>query len=188
MKTCSILAFLLASLPLLAQDMPKPTAEHQKLAACAGTWDAVLATTGPDGKAVQANGVSVMKMSLGGFWLVDDYSMAEFMGGPFQGHGITGYDPTKGKYVTTWVDSMTPSMLVMEGNYDKDGKVLTMTGTGIGMDNKPAKYRNVSTWKSADTMVFEMFITGTDGKETSVMTITYTRRGAKAEDAKAPKK
>ena len=188
MKIRSLLSFLFATLPLLAQDAVKPTAEHQKLAACAGTWDAVMSMAGPDGKATETKGVSVTKLACGGLWLVDDFTMPEFMGAPFAGHGITGYDTAKGKYVGTWVDSMTTSVMSTEGNYDKAGKVLTMTGMGTGQDGKPAKHRLVTTWKNADTFVFEMFVTGSDGKEGSMMTITYTRRMAKAEDANAGKK
>jgi hypothetical protein len=75
---------------------------------------------------------------------------------------------------------MLPSALVLEGNYDASGKVLTMIGMGVGHDGKPAKYRNVTTWTGPDTYVFEMFITGSDGKEVSGLKMTYTRRPAKA--------
>jgi len=188
MKLPSLVSFLFAALPLLAQVPTPPTAEHQKLAASAGTWDVLMETVGEDGKPVQGKGTSTQRLGCGGLWLLDDFTSANFMGGPFDGHGVTGYDPAKGKYVLTWVDSWTTSLMFMEGSYDKDGKVLTMTGTGVGMDNKPAKYRHVTTWKNADSFVFEMFVTGADGKEAQMMTITYTRRAAKPEDAKAGKK
>jgi len=180
MKHRSLLVAFLVSLPLFAQDgqMPQPGPEHQKLHAHAGTWDAVIESTGPDGKPSKSLGVSEMKMALGGFWLVDDFT-AEFMGMQFQGHGLTGYDPVKGKYVATWVDSMSPSLLVLEGSYDKDGKVLTMSGPCTGMDGKPAQCRTVSTSVDANTMVFEMYMTGGDGTEALGMKITYTRRAAK---------
>lgn len=147
-----------------------------------------MSMAGEDGKAMQSKGVSVVKLACGGFWLFDDFSLPDFMGGPFSGHGVTGYDPAKDKYVGTWVDSMTTSIMSIEGSYDKAGKVLTMTGMGTGQDGKPTKNRLVTTWNTADSFVFEMFVTGADGKEASIMTITYTRRAAKAEDAKAGKK
>ncbi len=187
MKLLTTLLCLFTALPLLAQDMPKPGEQHQKLALQAGTWDAVLEVVGPDGKAATSKGVSEMKMALGGFWLVDDFA-AEMMGTPFQGHGLTGYDPNKGKYVQSWADSTAPMLMVLEGSYDKAGKVLTMTGMGPGMDGKPAHYRNVTTWKDANSFVFEIFVTGADGAEAPMLKITYTRRAAKASDAKAPAK
>lgn len=175
----------LTTLPLAAQDqgMPQPGPEHQKLAAFAGTWDATIESSGPDGQASTSKGVSEMKLGFGGFWLTDDFQ-AEFMGMKFQGHGFTGYDPSKGKYVATWIDSMSPSMMTMEGTFDKDGKVLTMQGKGMGMDGKPAEFRNVHTWTDANTMVFEMFQIGEGGKAMPMMKITYVRRAAKVAPGK----
>lgn len=188
MKIASALVFLFTSLPLVAQEAVKPTAEHQKLAATAGTWDAVMSMAGEGGKAMEFKGVSVAKIACGGLWLLEDFMLPDFMGAPYHGHGTTGYDAAKGKYVSTWVDSMTTSISSFEGNYDAAGKVLTMTGTSMGPDGKPAKHRLVTTWNSADQYVFAMFITGADGNEAAVMTITYTRRAAKVGDQKAPTK
>lgn len=188
MKLLSSLTFLFAVLPLAAQDMPKPGAEHQKLAARAGTWDAVMSMTGEDGKAVESKGTSVVKVACLGMWVTEDFSMPEFMGAPFEGHGVTGYDTAKGKYVGTWCDSMATAYMALEGGYDASGKVFTLTGMGPGPDGAALKHRMVTTWHSADKYVFEMFVTGANGKEMQVMTITYTRRAAKAADSKAPAK
>ncbi|HEX6811692.1 MAG TPA: DUF1579 domain-containing protein [Planctomycetota bacterium] len=185
LRLFSVVVSLLAStsMPLAAQDLPQPGPEHKKFAASAGTWDAVLESVDHEGKPSKSKGVSEAKVTMGGLWLVEDFT-ADFGGMPFQGHGVTGFDVSKGKYVTTWVDSMLTSFLVLEGNFDKDGKILTMTGMGVGNDGQPAKYRNVFTWKSADSYVFEMFLTGKDGKEMPALKITYTRRAAKADGAK----
>lgn len=178
--TLPLLALLLAPLSaaLSAQDA-KPGAEHQKLAAKAGTWNAALEMMGPDGQPMRSKGTSTMTMGCGGLWLIDDFH-AELGGAPFHGHGMTGYDPAKGKYVGTWVDSMSTSLLTMEGGYDKTGKVLTMTGMAPGMDGKPVSTRYVTTHQDANTDVFEMFMPGPDGKEMKVLTITYTRAAAGA--------
>jgi Protein of unknown function (DUF1579) len=160
----------LLAVPLFAQDMPKPGPEHQKLHAHAGTWDAAI-----DAMGEQSKGVSVAKVELGGFWLVDHFT-ADFGGMAFEGRGFTGYDPIKGKYVGTWCDSFSPSMMVLEGSYDAAGKMLTMSGMGVGQDGKPAMHRMVTTLTGANTMTFEMFVTGADGTEAPMMKITYTRR------------
>ena len=34
----------------------------------------------------------------------------------FHGQGQTGYDPNKKKYVGTWVDSISPTIMIMEGD------------------------------------------------------------------------
>jgi hypothetical protein len=181
MKTQAILTLLLASFlsPLLAQAPTEPGPEHKKLATRVGTWDAVLETTGPDGQTSKSKGVATMTMACGGLWLVEDFH-GDFGGMKFHGHGLTGYDPAKGKYVGTWVDSMTPMLMLVEGSFDKDGKVMTSTSMMPGEDGKPVKTRMVSTSKDANTTVFEMFVPGPDGKEQKAMTITYTRRAEKA--------
>ena len=188
MKILPTLTLLFAVLPLAAQDAPKPTAEHQKLAASVGTWDAVLSTTGEDGKAIESKGTSVQKLACGGLWLIDEFSVPDFLGmGPFEGHGVTGYDPKKGKYIGTWVDTMLTTFMQLEGSFDKTGKVLTMEGMGPGPDGNALKHKLVTTWHSADKYVFEMFVVG-NGNEQKTLTITYTRRAAKASDSKAPAK
>ena len=178
---CLLPLFLLA--PLSAQEPPKPGPQHQKLAAHAGTWDAAIEMMGPDGKMMPSKGASVQTMGPGGFWLLDDF-VADLGGQPFHGKGATGFDPLKGKYVGTWIDSMSPSLLVLEGDFDASGKVLTMTGTAPGFDGKPAKYRMVTTFVDAKTMRFEMFVAGEDGKEMKMLSIAYTRR---ADDGGKPK-
>ena len=56
---------------------------------------------------------------------------------PFVGHGTTGFDPATGKYVGTWIDSWSPTVMHLEGSCDASGKVLTMTGMAPGPDCKP---------------------------------------------------
>lgn len=170
-------ALLLAIAPLTAQAMPRPQAEHQKLAQSVGTWDATIETIGMDGKLHGSKGVSVQKVGPGGFWILDDFR-GEMNGTQFTGHGALGYDPQKKVYVQSWV-SMTPMLMVFTGTFDKAGKVLTMTGEGPGLDGTPIKLKSVTTWTSADSMTFEMFVVMPDGEDQKTMTITYTRRAEK---------
>ena len=164
------------TIPLFAQEPPKPGPEHQRLMNEVGTWDAVVEMMSEDGKPTKDTAVSEIT-AIGGFWVVDDFK-GSIAGGPFHGHGTTGYDPAKGKYVGTWIDSMSPSVMAMEGTYDAAKKALTMTGMGPGPDGKALLHRMVTTEKDANTRVFEMFVSG-EGKEMKIMTITYTRRAQK---------
>lgn len=179
-------ALLPAINPLAAQEMPKPQAEHQKLAQSVGTWDATIETMGVDGKLHNSKGVSVQKMGPGGFWLIDDFQ-GEMNGSQFTGHGALGYDPQKKVYVQSWV-SMAPLLMVFTGTFDKTGKVLTMTGDGPGMDGTRIKMKNVTTWTSTDSMTCEVFVVMPDGTETKSMTLTYTRRAEKQAEQPDAKK
>src|SRR5262249_33563823 len=155
---------------LVSQEPPKPGPEMDKLKNLVGTWDASVKMTGSEAK-----GTVTYKIDLGGLWLVSNFE-GEFGGQKFQGHGMDSYDSSKKKYVSIWIDSMSTSPLISEGTFDKDGKVLTMTGEGPGPDGKPAKFKSVSNEKDKDTIIFTMYMVPKDGKEQEMMTITYKRK------------
>jgi len=189
MRICLLPVFCslaLLAAPLAAQEMPKPGPEHQRLAKEVGTWDAVVESVGMDGKPEKSKGENVTT-AMSGFWIVDSFA-GSFAGAPFLGHGVLGYDQVKKKYVQSWVDSMSPILMVFEGSFDKDGKVLTMTGTGPSAGGKPVAMRTVTTWKDDNTKVFELFEAGPDGKEMRMLTITYTRRAGRAAENAGAKK
>lgn len=150
--------------------MPQPGPEHKSLAMAVGRWDAKVEMPGSP----PAQGTSEMKMVLGGFFL-EDHFRCDFGGMKFEGRGTTGYDPIKGKYVGTWVDSSGPSIMVSEGTFDAKTRTLTMVGDSYDQMGTKVKVRMLTIHKDADTVVFEMYHTGPDGKEGKVMNITYTR-------------
>ena len=100
----------------------------------------------------------------------------EFAGAPFQGRGLTGYDPHQKKYRGVWVDSMSPTIYTTEGSFDDAGKVYSETMEGLHPDGKPAKMRMTTEVKGKDQMVFKMYARGEDGKENQMMEIAYTRK------------
>jgi hypothetical protein len=156
---------------VLAQEAPKPGPEHQKLKDQAGTWDVVMKFGD-----METKGTVVSKMDLGGLWLVSQFEGEFAPGEKFSGRGLDTYDRYKKKYVSVWVDSMAASPTVSEGNYDKEGKVLTMTGEGPGEGGKPTKYKMITEHKDKDNLLFTMYAAGADGKDTPLFSIAYKRR------------
>jgi len=148
---------------------PKPGPEHDMLKRFVGEWDAAVNFMGQEEKAT-----AVYKMGLGGFWLTQHFT-GDFGGDKFEGRGTTGYDPFKKKYVSTWVDSVSPSMMLMEGAFDKDGKTYTETGEMVGEDGKPGKVKSVFEFPDKDTIVFTMYGVK-EGKDQQMMKITYKRK------------
>ncbi len=148
---------------------PKPGPEQEALKKLVGDWDASVNFMGQEEKATAS-----FKMELGGFWLVQHFK-GDFGGQKFEGRGTTGYDPIKKKYVSTWIDSMSPVMMVSEGSYDKDGKTYTEIGEGVGPDGKPGQIKSVSEFQDADTLVLTMYAVR-DGKDEQMMKITYKRK------------
>ncbi len=154
-----------------AQEPQKPGLEHAHLKAMEGTWDTVMEMGGQKSK-----GTATYKSVCSGMWVASDFE-SDLGGMPYQGHGMDGYDQMKKKYIGYWFDSMTSSPMTMEGNFDADHKVLTMTGTSPGPDGKPQKFRTTTEMKGPDQMTFKMFMaTAVDGKEELAFTIEYTRR------------
>jgi hypothetical protein len=153
----------------LAQPMAKPGPEHEMLKKYVGDWDATVAFMGGEAK-----GEAKFSLGYGGFWLTQDFK-GDLGGAPFQGRGTSGYDPRKKKYVSTWVDSMEPVMMVMEGEFAKDGKSYTEKGEFTGADGKTRKMKSVNEFTNKDTIVFKMYELDGD-KEQEMLKITYKRK------------
>lgn len=164
----SALFLTTASCP--AQDLPKPGPEHAQLAELAGEWDAVMEMGGQKSKCK-----ATYKVACNGMWVISDFE-GDLGGIPFKGHGIDGYDTQKKKYTGIWVDSMSTAPLIMEGNFDAAGKVQTMSGTSVGPDGQPQKFRTTTERSGKDKMTFKMYMGKTEGQEEHAFTVEYTRK------------
>jgi len=170
-----VLPWLLA-LPLVAQEMPKPTPHHEAMKAAEGTWDAVVKMpTAPGKPPLESRGVEVNKLDLGGLWLVSEF-MGDVMGAPFEGRGLFGYDPIAKRHVGTWVDNSSHWQAVTSGTCTAGCKVVTSVFKGYGMDGKPATFKEVSTQVDADHRTMAMFVKGKGGTWTLMMEMAYARR------------
>jgi hypothetical protein len=175
---CCALPAALGAAALAVQEggmppQPKPSAEHKILQERVGTWDAVVQFWMGPGEPQKSKGVETNRM-LGEFHVLSTFE-GDMMGSPFEGHGITSFDPNKKKFISIWVDTMEPTPARMEGTHDAKTHTLTFTGEVV-MAGQSTKMREVLTVKDADHGTFEMFSTGPDGKEAKTMQIDYTRR------------
>src|SRR5438034_3831854 len=157
-------------------ELPKPTSEHNRMTRAEGTWEAsVEVSMGPPGSPPQlSKAVETNRLCCGGLWLVTEFKSIPGSA-PFEGHGITGLEPAKKKYVSTWVDSDLTTPMVSEGAYDAAGMTLTLRGS-MTSKGKTLQWRSVEAWKNDDTRQFTMFMRGPNGKETPSLNVTYTRR------------
>jgi Protein of unknown function (DUF1579) len=151
---------------------PQPTDEHKWLAEGAGKWKAVgKIHTGPD-QTVPMEGIQTNTMQQGGLWQIIDYK--ENSGG-FAGHGVSGYDTEKKKFVSVWVDSMTTQASIGEGTLSPDKKSLGLLFDMPGPDGKMMKVQETITRKDDKTTTLDMSSVGADGKLTKMLEITYTK-------------
>ena len=159
-----------------APPMPKPGAEHKLLTQDAGTWDAAVEMNAEPGKPpMKSKGVEVNTIGCGGLCLITSFK-GEMAGAPFEGAGVTTYDPKKKKYVGNWVDSMSAGMSIGESTYDAAKKTFNGTMEGPDMTGNIMKARSTTAYTPAGARVFTLYGPGPDGKEGVMMKITYTRR------------
>jgi len=158
------------------RDLATPGAPHKLLAGMAGNWSVKGSCVMEAGKPpVEHTGASEQRMILGGRFLQQEFS-GEMMGSPFSGIGFTGYDNHSGKYVSTWMDSMGTGIYYFEGTAGSDGKSIIQTCDYDDPVQGPAKWRSVTRAVDANTLVFEMYITGKSGVEEKMAEMIYTRK------------
>ena len=120
-------------LQVQALDLAQPVAEHERLAAYAGTFDAdVSMWTLPGQPASKATGEMKHEAVLGGRFLrISGKVTYEFPGmGKYVVESIQylGFDRRSGKYTSVGFDSMGTYATLAEGSLDPMTNVLTMSG------------------------------------------------------------
>ena len=194
-KLCCLLMFGCAmSLPLYAEEAPKaPSPEeqammaayekmgkvgdqHRQLAAMVGNWTYENTMwMDPSAPPEVSKGSAESKAIWDGRY-IETVFHGDYNGQPFEGRAISGYDNIKGKFVATWIDSMSTGIFISYGTHDAASKSTTYLGE---MDDpmNPGKItpvRQVYRWTDADHYVFEWYETH-DGAERKSMEIKYTR-------------
>jgi len=173
-----------AMLPCRAQAQEQPEAQlpqvsdqHKLLHKDVGTWDAVLKIFPQEGAdPIESKGTEKNELLPGGMWLISQFK-GEVFGMPFTGVGTVGYDPVEKKYVGTWVDSISPHLTVLKGEYDAAKK--TMTSIAEGRDfqtGEVTKSKHITRFIDENTRTFEIHAKEGGEKERKVMEIQYKRR------------
>jgi hypothetical protein len=139
-----------------------------------GRWKAVNKTFMEGAsEPVISEGTTSYRLLLGGRYLQQKYD-SDFMGTPFEGVGISGYDKTKKKYVGLWIDNHSTAFLNTEGEYDEETRTMMEVGTA-STPMGPVGFKMTHQWTDKNTMISTMYMVGEDGSETKHMEITYTR-------------
>ena len=149
---------------------------HKKLEPLVGDWTYQASF-------MMAPGTPEMKMSgtANRKWLLDGRFMSEHAknegGEAFEGMGVTGYDNASKKYTFVWIDSMTTTVGLAEGDVDSSGKVFTYRSNDYNpMFGQKIKGRNVITVKDNDHHQIDFYTTPPSGAEFKSGTIQFTRK------------
>jgi hypothetical protein len=157
-------------------EMGTPGPQHQKLKAMEGTFDAeVTMQMAPHAPPMTSKGKMVNQLIFGGRYLHGDFK-GDFMGMPFSGSQLVGYDNMKKAYFNAWIDSMSTALVVSNGSANSDGKTITCTAKiDCPADGSVKTMKSVITIIDNNTHTYEAYEVGADGKENKTMTIKYTR-------------
>jgi hypothetical protein len=179
-----ITALSLLSQPTMAQsqeemkammDYATPGTIHKMMAKSVGTWSGDISMwMQPGAPVMHATGVSENDTILGGRYL-QAKNTSNFMGMPFEGISVTGYDNAKKTFVNSWIDNMGTGMMFLQGKWDPQTNSINFTGNMVDpMSGKDIPVREVLKFVDDNTQVMEMYAMSA-GKEFKNMEIKYTR-------------
>ena len=157
-------------------DYATPGEVHKMMAKSAGDWTcAITLWMAPGAKPETATSESKMEMILGGRYL-QQKNTGNFMGMPFEGIGVTGYDNAKKIFVSTWMDNMGTGIMYLTGNWDAASNTLVLTGSMVD----PASGKDIAVKETVQNVddnhqLMNMFVTA-GGQEFKSMEIKMTRK------------
>jgi hypothetical protein len=158
------------------QRMGEVRAEHKQLDTFIGEWKATT-TMWMDPKAPpqKTEGKTHVESKFGGRY-IELHHESKYEGQPFNGEGLMGFDNLKGKFFSTWIDSMSTGMWLAWGTYDAASKTYTFHGS---MDDPMApgtqfKVREVIHVVDPSHYTFEWYETH-KGKEGKTLQIDYVK-------------
>ncbi len=153
-----------------------PSEGHDALNPLVGRWNTTTKLWfGPNTAPETTTGSSSSIWILGGRFVQEDYK-GKMSGKPFTGRGMIAFDNVQQKYLSTWSDSMSTTILLQEGDFDKAKNALSFRGQYIDpVSGREVKTRSVTTIASKDRHVIEMFETLPSGEEVKSLEVTYTR-------------
>lgn len=154
-----------------------PGAEHAMLAKSEGKWKAETTMwQGADAKPEKSEMQVVNKMIMGGRYQQSHWT-GNWNGMPFEGTSTTGYDKTKKKWISNWLDNWSTAIMNMEGTWDEATKTATYTGQMVCPANgKMCEMKEKFTMVDDNTQTMEMW--GPDmktGKMYKSMEVKLTR-------------
>ena len=149
-----------------------PGEHHELLASAAGEWKAQTKFMMQPGQFDEGVGSMHSKPILGGRYTYATFK-SDFMGMPFEGVAINGYDNIKQEYFSIWIDSMSTGVMHMTGQMEGD----TITFHGTTQFPEPmgeVEMKMEVTHPNEDTM-HDSFYKKLDGEWVKDGEITYTR-------------
>lgn len=156
-------------------ELGKPGPEHADLMKFVGTWKVESKMwTKPGEPPVSSSGIAVFTSLFNGRYLRQDVD-GLFLGAPFRGTGLMGFNNATRQYEDVWIDSNSTGIMHSTGTRAADGKRWEFTGSCAGPGGKEMKMRSTITRVSDDQFSAEAFCDVDGSGETKCWEATYTR-------------
>lgn len=153
-----------------------PGAEHERLAARAGDWF-VEGTVWmePGAEPMPMDATATIESYLGGRYTMESFS-SDFMGMPFEGRLVSGFDNVTGEHWAVWHDGMSTGCFYSRGTETEPGHVELVGTANDILTPEGREFRMTITDNGDGTHTMRMYDTrpGTDGEFQS-MELHYTR-------------
>jgi hypothetical protein len=156
----------------------EPTREHKWLQKFVGDWtyetEAVMEPGQPPTKMTGSETIR----ALGEIWVQGQGTSQMPDGSPAETQITLGYDPTKKRFVGTWLGTMMAHLWIYDGELSADERTLTLNSEGPSMteEGKRANYRDVFEFKNDNLRTLTAFVQGADGQWSEFMTMDYHRK------------
>jgi hypothetical protein len=156
------------------QEYMTPGAMHDVLAKSVGEWKTEIKSwMDPNMPPTVTEGKSVCESILGGRYFKSTET-SNFMGMPFEGLSLSGYDNATKKFFSYWVDNMSTGGMILEGSYDEATKTFTYAGSGMSFTGE-YKVREIIQLINDDETMFTMYMEEGGKPEMKMMEIKYSR-------------
>ena len=160
----------------MLEKLMKPGKFHELLKQFVGKWTADMKIwMEPNAPPVVNKGQATFKLIFDGRFLYGDF-LGEFMGAPFKGINIMGYDNGKKEFFSIWIDNSTTGLLSSTGTYDIETKKYLFRAEMFDpVSRQTLEMREEAYFVSKDEYFSVTYAKPKDGKEFKNMELVYTR-------------
>lgn len=155
-----------------------PDENHVVLEQLAGSWShEVQFYPAPGAEPMAMTATSTSEMTMGGRYLVTEID-GDFLGTPFEGREVMGYDKVRGQYFALFHDNMSTGPMISWGSWDPATRTMSMEGTFADpmTGNLEKKVRNTTRFLDDGSVHYENWGPGPDGQMYKTMEIHSTRQ------------
>lgn len=160
------------------QQLARPSAAHALLDVFVGTWSVEgKFDTGPGEPPATATGTMTTTWTLGKRWLRQEYSGNMPALGAFSGIGYLGFDNAQQRFISTWMDTLSTSVITSAGTFNNSTGVFTLVGQFAAPGGQMFSQKQVVTVQSRDRYSIVLILVSPDGSESRTGEVRYVRSG-----------